>query len=151
MRNRRAAHSALLFLTLAVVNCGKAPTAPNDIPDIPEPTVVGYSVVYGALGEATYFVFGFDEAQGAKPILRELLASGIAIRRAWLPHGPSPCLMMLLSQMIVELEAPDARILDHGFTADPYGLVPGACIPTWLQYSFEAQPTPARRGLLSRR
>ncbi len=133
MRSLKALHTVLFVLSLGTMNCGNGPATPDEVL---EPTVVGYEQFYGTFGPATYFLFGFDETEGAVPILRELLDSGITVRRAWFPHGDGGCMMPLLSQMVVELIEPDPRILDHGFTTDHDELAPGVCIPTWFQYSF---------------
>ena len=145
---QRFGRAVWILPLVALLSCGSDPAAPgdpapSDIPGptdgIPAPTIVGYQEFYGSFGPSTYFLFGYRCAAGAPAILQELLDAGLVVKRAWFPHGDGGCMQMLLAQMIVEMHAPDERMLEHGFTTDCQPLAPGPCIPTWLQYSFENQ------------
>ncbi len=74
-------------------------------------------------------------------ILQKLLDQGFVLREAWNATGEWGCRMRkpTWEQMIIRLEAPEARIFDFGFTRDS-ALVQisenPACRPTWEHYRF---------------
>lgn len=130
-------------LSLAKINSAEH----NDIPD---PTIVNYTEIPRPYSKSTYFLYyggrAVPELRFAEGnvtlILQKLLEQGFDIREAWNATGEWGCAMRkpTWEQMIIRLEAPEARIRDFGFTADS-SLVQifenPACRPTWEYYKLK--------------
>ena len=89
---------------------------------VPTPTSVAHAdiaeesdlVYYMAVDPADH------AAQPAEQLLLALLEDDIAIANAWYPQVPSDCECAgCIACVVVELAAPDQRILMHGFVDDP--------------------------------
>ncbi len=114
---------------------------------IPNPTIISYTEIPRPYSKSTYFLYyGGREvpelrfAEGnITLILQRLLEKGFAVREAWNATGEWGCAMRkpTWEQMIIRLEAPDARIVDFGFTTDSSRVQISenpACRPTWEHY-----------------
>ncbi|MGH7449813.1 MAG: hypothetical protein ACRENG_00555 [bacterium] len=118
--------------------------------DIPDPEIVNYTEIPRPYSKSTYFLYygGREVAElrfangNVALILQKLLEQGFVLREAWNAAGEWGCPMRkpTWEQMIIRLDAPEARIHDFGFTADS-SLVQifenPACRPTWEHYRFD--------------
>jgi hypothetical protein len=117
--------------------------------DIPVPTIINYTEIPRPYSKSTYFLYygGWEVpelrfAEGdVTLILQKLLEKGFAVREAWNAGDEWGCPLRKSTwdQMIIRLEAPDARIFDFGFTADSSRVQifeNPACRPTWEHYRF---------------
>ncbi|MGH7598416.1 MAG: hypothetical protein ACREOI_18830 [bacterium] len=117
---------------------------------IPDPTIINHTEIPRPYSKSTYFLYSGGRevpesrfAEGnIKLILQKLLERGFDIREAWNATGEWGCQMRkpTWDQMIIRLEAPNARIHDFGFTIDS-SLVQifenPACRPSWEHYRFD--------------
>jgi hypothetical protein len=145
----------ILFLTLygCKEDQPQSPLAPITAVEnnkVPDPKIINYTEIPRPYSMSTYFLYyGGREApelrfaEGDVPlILQKLLEQGFDIREAWNATSEWGCAMRkpTWEQMIIRLEAPDARINDFGFTADSslvQILENPACRPTWEHYRFD--------------
>ena len=128
----------LPILTLCVV-CVSCSTQVDEPRDVPFPKPVGVEVIPQPFDQGFYFLHGWDEGAGVEEILETLLAEGFQVQRAWVPDRdrPGPCMVFAqLTQLVVELQAPDGTMLDHGFTQDTGNVHLGHCNPFWLEYDY---------------
>jgi hypothetical protein len=118
--------------------------------NIPDPTIINYTEIPRPYSKSTYFLYGAGRenaelrfAEGSVVIiLQKLLEKGVAVRDAWNAAGEWGCAMRkpTWEQMIIRLEAPNARIFDFGFTSDSSRVQifeNPACRPTWEHYKLK--------------
>jgi len=118
--------------------------------NIPDPEIINYTEIPRPYSKSTYFLYsgGWEVpelrfAEGnVKLILQKLLEKGFNIREAWNATGEWGCPMRkpTWDQMIIRLEAPEARIHDFGFTTDSSCVQifeNPACRPTWEHYKIK--------------
>jgi hypothetical protein len=117
---------------------------------IPVPTIINYTEIPRPYSKSTYFLYyggrevpalRFAEGDIAL-ILQKLLEQGFDIREAWNAAGEWGCPLRkpTREQMIIRLEAAEARIFDFGFTSDSSHVQifeNPACRPTWEHYRFD--------------
>jgi hypothetical protein len=117
---------------------------------IPDPTIVNYTKIPRPYSMSTYFLYyggrevpelRFAEGDIAL-VLQKLLEQDFDVREAWNATGEWGCAMRkpTWEQMLIRLEAPDARIFDFGFTNDSSRVQifeNPACRPTWEHYRFD--------------
>jgi len=125
----------VLVLCVVVISCGGTAPEPSGVP---APQEVPFGDVPQSFDQTFYFMYGWDEQEGPEGILDMLLSQEVEIRRAWVPDSdqPGPCLMLQLTQLIIEVRRPDPRLLDLGFTQDAGSVHLGVCNPIWLEYRF---------------
>ena len=98
--------------------------SPEDSPEftVPTPTSVAQADIAEDSDRVYYLaVVGDDFShQAAEQLLLALLADDIAIATAWYPQMMSTCKCgTCVACMVVELEAPDQTMLEHGFVDQP--------------------------------
>ena len=117
--------------------------SPEDSPEftVPTPTSVAQADIAEDSDRVYYLaVVGDDFShQAAEQLLLALLADDIAITNAWYPQVPSDCeCVICVACMVVELEAPDQTMLEHGFIDDPASelWVCNCGVDQFWQYTF---------------
>lgn len=118
--------------------------------DVPEPTIIHHTGIPRPYSASTYFLYygGWDVPElkfadgNVVLILQKLLEEGFDICEAWNAANEWGCHLRISTwdQMILRLDAPDARIYDFGFTADSSRIQTyenPACRPTWEHYRFD--------------
>jgi hypothetical protein len=146
-----------LVLLVTFNGCNNSPqeaslgkTTDAERTNVPDPTIINYIEIPRPYSKSTYFLYyggrevpELKHAEGSVVIiLQKLLEKGVAVRDAWNAAGEWGCAMRkpTWEQMIIRLEAPNARIFDFGFTSDSSRVQifeNPACRPTWEHYKLK--------------
>ena len=125
------------IVLLVLLGCQDKGVSPQK--EVPEPEIVPYTAIPQPFINNMYFFYGAGLEDAAVPVLEELLQADFDINDAWYPEweNSGECMVVLVDQLIVRLEAPDERIFDFGLVSDSSQIFLSVCIPTWKHYRFD--------------
>jgi len=132
----RAVFIPLIFMTIGFIFLASGcDHNPNDgSPTIPDPEIVS-EVETPPFTDAVYYKIA--PASHAGDILGELLENDFEPKQAWHPIGQTPCdCATCVTAFVVELRAPDGRILDFQFISDAAPWVINCGIDSFEHYDF---------------
>jgi len=120
-----------VFISISVLICNSC--SPEK--DNPEIIIVKNTDIPKSFSDNIYFIYGTALDTGEQNILYNLLQSGLKINTAWVPYTFGDCMSPNTKEMILELDQPDTRIYEFGFTSDSTMLNLN-CITLWKKYKF---------------
>ena len=130
---------ALLAIVLTVATCSEPDTRTGLRTVLPQPTLVPTSEIV-AESERVYYMVPSAERDviaEAEQILLTLLEDQIPVLNAWLPSSASTCACVIcVACIVIELQMPDRKILNHGFLDDAEGWVCNCGVDGMWLYRF---------------
>ncbi len=100
----------------------------------PEQSPVEDDAVPGQ-GEGIYYNFSVKPSDDPRPILEQILDSGIDLRAAWHPRYESLCMIMTAAAaLVVQIDGQSTGMEELGFVADPEPLLPNCGVGHFWEY-----------------
>ena len=130
---------ALLAIVLTAATYSEQDNSNGAASDLPQPMHVPTSEIAAESERAYYFVWDLDGdiIAEAEQILLTLLADQIPVLNAWFPSSGSTCeCVICVACIVIELQMPDPKILNHGFLDDAAGWVCNCGVDGMWLYRF---------------